>query len=85
MGILSLFGAQKYKYVNIFRIHVSVFLQNLAFPRIRTSMPKVQLIVSITVKPDALVMFNEEEEIERDYMSINVLESLSSGMKNKFY
>ncbi|EMR09552.1 hypothetical protein PNEG_02138 [Pneumocystis murina B123] len=50
----------------------------IPFPRIRTSIPKVQLIVSITVKPEALVMFNEEEGIKRDYMSINVLESLSS-------
>ncbi|KTW27015.1 hypothetical protein T552_02507 [Pneumocystis carinii B80] len=50
----------------------------IPFPRIRTSIPKVQLNVSITVKPDTLVMFNEEEKIKRDYMSINVLESLSS-------
>lgn len=49
----------------------------IPFPCMRTSTPKMQLIVSITVKPDVVIM-SENEEIGNDEMSVNILESLSS-------
>ncbi|CCJ29925.1 unnamed protein product [Pneumocystis jirovecii] len=49
----------------------------IPFPRLRVTAPKVQLIASITVKPEVLVMSQDGGCEGNDDISTNILESLS--------
>ncbi|KAG4304756.1 hypothetical protein PORY_001809 [Pneumocystis oryctolagi] len=49
----------------------------IPYPRLRVLTPKVQLIASITVKPEILVM-SRHDNCQEDNMFTNILESLSS-------
>ncbi|KAG5518482.1 hypothetical protein PMAC_002878 [Pneumocystis sp. 'macacae'] len=50
----------------------------IPFPRLRVTTPKVQLIASITVKPEILIMSKDGDREGNDDMSMNILESLSN-------
>ncbi|KAG5437205.1 hypothetical protein PCK2_001015, partial [Pneumocystis canis] len=50
----------------------------IPFPRVRTLTPKIQLIVSITIKPDILIMSQHDPFEADDSIFINILESLSN-------